>query len=109
MNKFVNKAAVERKLNQESLIVEDEDNALLGKFGARRNDADAVVEGEEASLHNSGYWQKLDESHETEDSAMKTLHGQAANGKTNNAELNNSYGSAKQENFRFEIEDIDLI
>ena len=91
MNKFVEKAAVERKLKQETIKEEQESMRQL-------------IEDGDGGSHNSGYWQGLDNSHESED--VNDKEGNAS--KMNNQELNNSLGSAKQDGFRFEIDDIDI-
>ncbi len=72
MNKFVNKAAVERKLNEESIRSDDKERLSVNgsRAGGRKSVEEADGDGDVASLQNSGYWQNLEVSHETEEDSV---------------------------------------
>ena len=77
---------------------------------ARENLIVQEEQGEEESVnhsHNSGYWDNLEKSHDSEDDLNMTnataLGGKHKRGDT----IDNSNDEKKNDQFRFEIEDID--
>ena len=109
LNKFVNKAAAERKLNQKNETPEKKKTSVLND-SAREHLIVQEEEGEESvnHSHNSGYWDNLEKSHDSEDDLNMTnatnLGGKHKRGDTIE---NSNYDEKKNDQFRFEIEDID--